>query len=539
MAAGFAFCLLLSWLLARGRMFWEDEMLGWMLLTDPSWRHMAAAWKAGADGGGFAFYLSARAWLHVFGPSEIAFRMYSAACFGLAFVCAWISARRFYGRWIAGFALFDTFFCDKPLVLHLAEGRFYGLLTLAAALVILCTLTLTGEPADADRSARLRWSLLLVAAHALLTTSHLLGVVYSAFLLAALVALDLLHRRARPLLYLAVAATWLLLLPELPAIRASAAVGKPWFWTTPPGFRRFLGVYGCFSPEVLAVLALALAAAGWSFWKERGRPELQPQLRAAFRARHPLYAVTLALFLVPAAFLVEGLFGPTLFIDRYLLPVGLGTAFLLAEAFNWIDWNRFLPASLLRQPARSRLRVAAACLLLCFIAVWDAHAIPPWLTARREYAARLTDLLPPGAPVLTEDAFTFTELIGREHSGRVRFLYPLDWRQTVSDSAPRLEVTQFHLMSDWRRVGYFSGSIVDLEPFLARTPAFFVLDPGFLPDSIIGNPLADRLAHTAGYTVTRFATLPRSNAPPLTIYFARHDPRTSVPPVQRAPGQKN
>ena len=540
MAAGFGLCLLLSWMLGRGRMFWEDEMLGWMLLTDPSWHHMVAAWKAGADGGGFAFYVTGRAWLRVLGPSEVAFRMYSAVCFGLAFVCTWLAARKFYGRWIVGFALFGTFFCDKPLVLHLGEGRFYGLLTLTVALVLLCTLTLTGDHKATGRATRAGWSVLLVTAHALLTTSHLLGVVYSAFLLASLMAVDRHHHRARPLLYLTVAATWLLLLPELPAIRASAAVGKPWFWTTPPGFRRFLGVYGCFSPVVLVVLALAIAAAGWSLWRQRGRPELTQRWRVAFEKRYPLYAATLALFLVPAAFFAEGRFGPSIFIDRYLLPVALGTALLLAEAFWWIDWDGLLPGFVAVHPgAPQRVRIAAACGMVLFLGVWDAHTIPPWMMERHAYAAPLVALLPAGATVLTEDAFTFTELVGREHSGSVQFLYPLDWRQTVSDAAPRLEVTQYNLMRNWQRVGYFSGSIVDLEPFLARTPAFFVIDSNFARDSIIGDPLADRLAHTPGYRVSRYATLARSDGPPLTIDLVRHDPGTTVLPVLRAPGQNH
>ena len=40
MVAGFVFCLLVSLALGHKRIFWEDEMLGWMLLRDPSFHHM-------------------------------------------------------------------------------------------------------------------------------------------------------------------------------------------------------------------------------------------------------------------------------------------------------------------------------------------------------------------------------------------------------------------------------------------------------------------------------------------------------------------
>ena len=49
MLAGFLLTLTVTCVLSRGRIFWEDESLGWMLLHDPSWQHMVQAWRSGAD----------------------------------------------------------------------------------------------------------------------------------------------------------------------------------------------------------------------------------------------------------------------------------------------------------------------------------------------------------------------------------------------------------------------------------------------------------------------------------------------------------
>jgi hypothetical protein len=42
---GFILTILTTCVLSHGRIFWEDELLGWALLQDPSWHHMLRAWK--------------------------------------------------------------------------------------------------------------------------------------------------------------------------------------------------------------------------------------------------------------------------------------------------------------------------------------------------------------------------------------------------------------------------------------------------------------------------------------------------------------
>ncbi len=529
---GFFFAVTVSLVLGRNRIFWEDEMLGWMLLTDPSWHHMIRAWKLGADGGGFSFYATGRLWLDLFGASAIAFRMYSAVCFGLAFVLNWFTARRFYGLWIVGIALFNTYFCSPPIVLHLAEGRFYGLLMLSTALALWIAAKLEDFP---DRVPPM-YLLLVLLGHALLTTSHLLGVVYSGFIVLGMAVLDRLRSRFRPLVYLSAALTWLLLIPEREALHASAQVGKPWFWTFQPPPIRLFGPITAFSAEV-SVFLLALLAA--LFLSRRGNlAELRADLAAGWRTRRFIYVFTASLLVVAVAFLVEGFAGPSLFINRYLMPVSIATAFLTAELLRLVRWRNLLPRAFHENLlARRYLRLAAAAGLALVIAGWDFRHLPPYLIAQVDYTDKMSALLPRGVPVLCEDAFSFTELIGRQHSSGVEYTYPLDWQQTTSPDAPRVEVTQWNLMNNWRKAGYFAGSIVDLQQFLKEHSTFLVIDNEFLQDKpvppIIGNPLALRLARTPGYTFTRYGVL-QTGFLYRIIWLVRHDPKATPTPRPRS-----
>ena len=506
MSLGVLLTLAISYVLGRGRIFWEDEMLGWMLLHDPSWHHMVEAWKLGADAGGFAFYLTGRAWFYVFGASEVSFRMYSGACFAAAFLVLWLVARRFYNVGTVAFALFNTFFFSPPLVLNMSEGRFYGLLMLSTALAVAVAVV----PERRSRSGRLGLYALAFLTHGLLTTSHLLGVVYSVFLLAAMLMIDRVRGAMRPMLYLSVVASWFLLLPERTAIAASIQAGRPHFWITQPSFFHVLGAYGAFSAEIAAVLLLLGVAICVTFWVESER-EID-RLREGYRARLPIYFITAALLLVPLAFYGEGMVGQPIFISRYLLPVAIAQAMLTAEAMTLIPWrlhvSRLLPGRPMWGRTIQALGMASFAAALVF---WIFRGVRPQVVEHRNYTDAVSAMLPKGVPVLCEDALSFTELIGRQHASGVEYMYLLDWPESVRPSAPRGEVSEYHLMENWRRAGYFGGSIEDRDAFLQQHHEFFVLHTamGSGPEThtLVGNPLLQRFSTDPAYTVERWASI--------------------------------
>ena len=511
MAGGFLLCLLIGYVLGFGRIFWEDEMLGWMLLHDPSWKHMIFAWNQGADGGGFIFYVTCRAWFAVFGASETAFRMYSAVCFGLAFCVTWITARSFYRFAFVAPALFGAWFLSPPLVTHLAEGRFYGLLMLTVSLVVWFTAVAARTPGRAGQMPLPTLCALAFVLNGLLVTSHVLGIVYSATLLVALMLIDR-NTAWQPALYAATAGSWLLLLPERTAILATAQVGKPYFWTTPPDLSRFFGAYCEFSAGIAALLAiLILLLLGTTILP---RPRRQSTGRALWQdsaaGRRPILLVVLTLFLLPIALTLQARFGTSLFINRYLMPLTIAEALLLCQLFAMVDWRRLLPAA---RPAQATGALAwggvlYAALLLTYVFAHLTHfPIEPG-----DFTPELTARLPHGIPVLCEDAWIFTQLIGKQHASGVDYTYLLDLPQTLSPSAPRLELTQYHLMENWKKAGYFAGSIQQRAPFLAEHPRFLVLHTADVPvpgGPIIGNPLLQRFEHTAGYQVMPYDTPPK------------------------------
>ena len=524
MAAGFFFTLTITCVLSRGRIFWEDEMLGWMLLRDPSWRHMLFAYNQGADGGGFLFYLSGRGWLRLFGPSELSFRLFSSTCFGLAFAATWAAARRFYSIGVVAFALFNTWFFSPPFVAHMAEGRFYGLLVLGVSLAVWLVLVL----ADVNKPTPPRLYAAMFLVHDVLTTSHHLGVVFSGFLIAATAFLDLRERRPRPLLYLTGAASWLLLVPERANIIASALVGKPHFWTKAPRLIDIVGVYTGSSKEVALVVASLLFLAALAALRSRWSGAYV--LRNAWVRRRPVYVALAAMFLLGVAFLVEGLVGTWLFNDRYLLPLTVAVAYLTAELAQVVLEN--LSPALSRLTTAPVLCVAAGMAFVAAMLFWDFKHLAAFSPSPRDYTAALTAELPRDMPVVCEDAFSFMGLVGRQHGSGVRYMYLLDWRQSIRPSAPALEVTQYHLLENWRKVGYFSGNIEPIGAFLQENSRFLVLHaapiaPTGLPPEI-GDPLAERLRHDAAYEVRPYTQFDHGADRDTVWLVSRRRPQASV-----------
>lgn len=503
MLAGLLYPFVIVIVNARDRIFWEDEMLGWMLLHDPSWHHMLTAYNQGADGGGFLFYLLGRGWFHLFGPAALSFRLLSATCFGLALVASWAALRRFYSTGIVAFALFNTWFFSPPFVAHMAEGRFYGLLVLGVSLAMWLALVL----AEAPRPTPRRFYAAMFLAHAVLATGHLLGVVFSAFLIGSVAVLDWLRDRPHPLLYLAGVASWLLLLPERANIVASARVGKPHFWTKAPRLFDIFSVYTGSSKEIALVLGVLLVVLMLGIG--HGRASRWAVLRTGWRARRPVYVVAGAMLLLGVAFLLEGPVGIWLFNDRYLLPMTVAIAYLTAELAQ-LGATSFYSVSQ-GTPRRSLLVGSFGVIFAMALVLWDFKHLANFSPSPRDYTSALTALLPKGVPVVCEDAFTFTELMGRQRGSGVRYLFLLDWQQSLSSSAPRLEVTQYHLMENWRKVGYFANAIEPVNEFLQANNKFLVVHAGpFPPTNLppeIGNPLAERLAHTPGYEVKPYAQM--------------------------------
>jgi hypothetical protein len=300
------------------------------------------------------------------------------------------------------------------------------------------------------------------------------------------------------------------LIPSLPAIRASAAVGKPHFWTTQPTFFNFLLGYVGGSLRG-GIIGLFLIATLLPFMLRRGKREL---VWAAARQRMPILVVMAALFLIPLLFYAEGFVAAPLFNTRYMQPIALATVVFFAELVTQVD--TLVLTSFRLRPVIVGLVCAAT---LAMVLQYDLVYLPKYPAQQRDYAAALTSALPAQVPIVCEDAFTFTELMRDESTSNVHYLYLLDWDNAVSNTGLRSEVTEFHLMENWRRVGYYSDHIVYRNEFLSHHLYFLVMhttqkDPATLlhaadtsnRNKMIGNPLASRFAADPGYQELPFLT---------------------------------
>ena len=188
------------------------------------------------------------------------------------------------------------------------------------------------------------------------------------------------------------------------------------------------------------------------------------------------------------------------------MPVAIAQIILTCEAVKLANLQTLIPASWRQTWLRP---TGLAFFILLFIG-WDVGHIARAVMPRRDYTDALTREIPNGVPVVCEDAWAFTELIGRQHASGVKYMYLLDWDQAISSSAPRLELTQFHLMQNWKKAGYFSGSIECLETFLQRNPRFLIFHqppgPGATGPPFIGNPFLERFSRDPRYQVIPYVS---------------------------------
>jgi hypothetical protein len=505
-AAGVCLTFAISLRLGLGRLLWEDEVLGWSMLRDRSWRHMFYSWWHGADGGGALFYITGRLWFLPFGDSNLSFRSYSATCFAVAFVIVWLLARQFYSLPAVSFGVLVGWFLSPALAPHMGEGRFYGLFVAATAAAAYFVLRSIETPQTTPRAHAATFIVFSV-----LVTSHILGIFYGGALLLGWFVADALQGRRCIPLYLTALGSGVWLIPSWPAIRASAAVGKPHFWTTQPTFFNFLLGYvgGSLRAAIIGffIIASLLLLMLW-----RSKREL---VWAAARQRMPVLVLMGALFLIPLLFYAEGFVAAPLFNTRYMQPVALATVIFFAEIVTQVD--TLLSVRVQLRPVLVGVVCAAT---LAMVLQYDLVYLPRYVAPQLDYAAELSSALPPDVPIVCEDAFTFTELMRDESDSKVRYEYLLDWENAVKDTAPVLEVTQFHLMENWRRVGFYGDHIAYRDEFLSHSRYFLVmhttkeeLSASLLHgastssrDKMIGNPLASRFAADPGYQELPFLT---------------------------------
>lgn len=440
------------------RQMWGDEVFTSVEMGDPSLAHLFRALPHLGGGGMPLFYLAGWPWAHLFGSSDLSLRLFSSAGVCGAFLVLYYAMRRRLGARAAFLGVAFGLFACLVVMEQNSEARSYGLYLLLSAVAAVQVLRIAETPQPGAGS--LAW---LALTQGGLVLGHVLGLIYAAWMLAALVAADLWEGRFRGRVYGCFMAGWLALLPWIPAIRSSMAVGKPHGWIPMPtpgdlgiGFSYWLfeGLYWQIVPHsatavlilgwliaVLCVAVLIIAAVG--------------RLRTESAATRPVELLGLALVAAPLAFYAVSHLVAPIFLPRYLIPSALGLAML---AVCWARHSRI----------GNRAAVAiVSCGLLLLPVASALLARPPALDVAR------VDNLAAGRPVVCDSLKDF--LVMTRYSPRTAQLrYPMDRRAIQLEPGTDAD---YRLMANYGREGYWPGELLDASEIL-RSNSFLVLDNG-------------------------------------------------------------
>jgi hypothetical protein len=435
---------------------WGDEVFSHVELSDPSPGHLLSAVTRLGGGGMPLFYLTAWPWAHVFGLSDLSLRLYSSAGVCGAFLILLVTLRRFVAPSSAFLGAGFGLFASLIVVEQNSEARGYGLYLLLCALAI-------AQIVRVAQTDRPRWHdlALLTLAQAGLVFGHVLGLIYAGLLLLALAVADAMQRRLRFRVYVWAVAGWLALIPWIPAIRASAAVGRPHGWIPVPtladlgsslSFWLFTGLYWQLRPHpvvallmagwfcAVAVVIVLVITAAWSF-------------TTAVPGKRLLYLLGFSLVAAPVVFYAVSIAMTPIFLPRYMMPSALGIAIL---AGAWADRTHA------GKGTRSFV-LAGAILLLPIAAALLAH--PEGLSVRR------VDSVAAGRTVVCDNLKDFL-VLARYTAWPETPRYPLD--AEAARNVPGVDA-DVRLMENYGREGYFAGKLPQMQELL-RQPSFLVLD---------------------------------------------------------------
>lgn len=114
------------------RPFWSDEVLSWLIASDPSFAHGMAALAGGVDTNAPLVHLLFRGVGQLFGPTAVVYRLTSLAAMALTIVGLYLTLRRSVKASAAAFGCLS--FAALPIVIaHTTEARFYAFELAAAA----------------------------------------------------------------------------------------------------------------------------------------------------------------------------------------------------------------------------------------------------------------------------------------------------------------------------------------------------------------------------------------------------------------------
>ena len=470
---------------SKTHLLWPDEVLGYRLFAAPTVKGMLRGWYAGADGGGLLYYLFARLWTMLFGLSELTLRLFSTLGMLISVLIIWLSGRCFATPLIVAVAMSVVYLIPVEFLWQASDGRFYGMFLASAAL---CSLLFLIAAENRTTPLLLLWTAL---AHTLLVGSHILGVVYSGFLVLGMFFVG--RPRERLPLAGAAAIAWILVPLSWHAAKASASIAVRPFAVPPPALDDLVTGPALSDPLATGILASLLAlflVSRFGTSRQDGEP-LMP---------HSAKVLLLCLFGAMAALFVKSQIGVPVFRERYLFPVTIGTTLLLIFLLKRIlpvPWSKPLGA------------VSTVSFCLCVM-------VPPLVFSA--FRSMKEDIYPPSSFIRDASALPETPVVVTHfpaytvlshYDSRHRYLYMVNWQYDLAPGRLPADYSSERLMENIRRGGLDEQSLVACHDIFARYPDFTLLtEPRrqtWMMSQLLHNP-AYKVEQLTGFQPWRTAT---------------------------------
>jgi hypothetical protein len=460
---------------------WMDEIFTWKEVSDPSLWHLYYAIQHGADGGQPLFYTTAWLWAKLFGAGALSLRLYSSVAMCGALLVTWRALRHFYGIWATGFGVLFFWGTSGVLLEQNVEARFYGLYLLCVALTVGLYTRLVDR-----RETTPRLLAFAFFSQAALVLTHVLGLIYSGLILAALILFDSAKGRLRWKLYGAYTAGWLALVVWLPAMRASMGAGRPHGWIFMPSITDFRTSY-LFADSLpwLKFFKLHSLELGFRIVSRAAELVIYLSLAVVFLfalrsvaksgwrivsgRRGALLLVAYSLLTAPVVLFVLSHLITPVFVPRYLLPSGIGLAIVLtAFAEELTSYAQAHGRGMLRPIGVGIVFFLMISPVLTVLALGPASEYRGYLDI-----SRLEQLVPSDGIVVAGWEEDFVKLM-RLTAHPEHYYFLLDWPAALA--GPRSFVLEYHLMQAYRNNGYYSNNIQDNHAFLCSHTDFWVLN---------------------------------------------------------------
>jgi hypothetical protein len=452
----------LTWFRRHG-IFWDDEIMGWTTLIQPTWPQLIRVWWSGVDSSGLWFYVFARPWLQIFGWTELSLHLWSAFFVGLSFLVTWVCARRYASLLTVAFFTPLIYLGNRQVAVQLCNGRCYGIVLLAVAVASYALLRT--DPAEPDfRGARP--ALLSFLGFLLLTGSHMLGMLFWGVFVAGFCLRDLALRVFQWKVYLGALVALSLVVPiSWRNIQSTINMGKPVFWTSKPTLSDFLLGFGDYSAQVTLLLAVLLLVFLGLFFRQpaSARGPLVPQTRIS------IYCLLLVFPSLCLLMFALSLLGKSIYIDRYLIPVIIGNVLILCELMTRIE--------LLKPFSRSVRWCFAgfATVLIGGLFVFNLHrqGLPG-----QDTMGPLLQALPAGKPVVITDTGLFIVTI-YYYNNDLELVTPTDWSIQLDPDYGSSKggggASYLHEMEDWKAMGIYADHILSTQQLLGKYRSFVVI----------------------------------------------------------------